>query len=248
LKHLRSFLPKLQQTGTTYINDEGKTEKTRKKTENKWFETQDSIRYFQEFSKQKIIYPNMTKYLPFYYDKDGKFVVNQKCFIITSNFQILGYLSAILNSSLFKYCFKDNFPELLGNTYELSKIFIEKIPIMKPTSKNGACLEKLVSLVQFARETSINDHVEFLEDQIDACVMECYFPEHMAERDLLFLDRLFSEIECYDPNSCETMQRDFLNHFYVNLNAPSSEIRDRLNRICTDSPDLLAVIKEGGKV
>ena len=28
----------------------------------------------------------------------------------------------------------------------------------------------------------------FLEDLIDACVMECYFREHMAERDLLFHD------------------------------------------------------------
>jgi hypothetical protein len=26
----------------------------------------------------------------------------------------------------------------------------------------------------------------FLEDLIDACVMECYFRAHMAERDLLF--------------------------------------------------------------
>jgi|GEM_PF-2287214 len=30
----------------------------------------------------------------------------------------------------------------------------------------------------------------FLEDLIDACVMECYFHEHMAERDLLFHDTL----------------------------------------------------------
>jgi hypothetical protein len=28
----------------------------------------------------------------------------------------------------------------------------------------------------------------FLEDLIDACVMESYFREHMAERDLLFHD------------------------------------------------------------
>jgi adenine-specific DNA-methyltransferase len=31
------------------------------------------------------------------------------------------------------------------------------------------------------------------------------------------------------------------------LNAPSSKIRNRLLRISADSPDLLAVIKEGGK-
>ncbi|MFN8277013.1 MAG: N-6 DNA methylase [Chitinophagales bacterium] len=38
--------------------------------------------YIEEFSKPKIIYPNMTKFLPFVYDK-GSFFTNQKCFIIT---------------------------------------------------------------------------------------------------------------------------------------------------------------------
>ena len=38
---------------------------SRKKTHNKWFELQDSITYWDDFSKPKIIYPNMTKYLPF---------------------------------------------------------------------------------------------------------------------------------------------------------------------------------------
>ena len=38
---------------------------SRKKTQNKWFETQDSISYCKEFSKPKIMYPNMTSLFPF---------------------------------------------------------------------------------------------------------------------------------------------------------------------------------------
>jgi hypothetical protein len=34
----------------------------------------------------------------------------------------------------------------------------------------------------------------FLESLIDACVMECYFREHMAERDLLFHDTVAQTI------------------------------------------------------
>ena len=34
-----------------------------------------------DFKKQKIVYPNMTKYLPFYLDNDGM-MTNQKCFIM----------------------------------------------------------------------------------------------------------------------------------------------------------------------
>ena len=38
----------------------------------------------------------------------------------------------------------------------------------------------------------------FLEDLIDACVMECYFREHMAERDLLFHDTV-AQAACLCP-------------------------------------------------
>src|SRR5690606_29094605 len=99
-EHLMSFgYDRLKQTG-----DKG----SRKKTSNKWFETQDSISYWEDFSKQKIIYPNMTKFMPFLFDNDG-FLTNQKCFIITG--ENVGFLTAFFNSSIFKYCFRDNFPE-----------------------------------------------------------------------------------------------------------------------------------------
>ena len=52
--YLLSFgLEKLEQTGKKYIVN-GETVKARKKTNNKWFETQDSINYWDEFSKPKI--------------------------------------------------------------------------------------------------------------------------------------------------------------------------------------------------
>ena len=69
----------------------------------------------------------MTKFIPFYYDEKG-FYQNDKSFMITGNH--LAYLTAFLNSSLFKFCFLDNFPELQGGTRELRKIFFDKIPVL----------------------------------------------------------------------------------------------------------------------
>jgi len=83
--------------------------------------------YIQEFDKPKIIYPNMTKYLPFVYDK-GSFLINQKCFIITGKH--LAYLTAFFNSRIFRFAFKEYFPELLGDTRELSKIFFQNVPVI----------------------------------------------------------------------------------------------------------------------
>ena len=82
--------------------------------------------YLEDFDKPKIIYPNMTKYLPFVFD-NSMYLTNQKCFIVTGKY--LAYLTAFFNSSLFKYCFRDSFPELQGGTRELNKDFFDKIPV-----------------------------------------------------------------------------------------------------------------------
>ena len=142
---LLSFgIERLEQTGKEYTID-GEKVKARKKTNNKWFETQDSINYWDEFSKPKIIYPNMTKFLPFVYDTSG-LVTNQKCFIITG--ERLAFLTAFLNSSLFKFCFADKFPELQGKTRELSKIFMDEIPVMEVSDEDEARFVMLVEATQ----------------------------------------------------------------------------------------------------
>lgn len=142
---LLSFgIERLEQTGKEYIID-GEIVKARKKTNNKWFETQDSISYWDEFSKPKIIYPNMTKFLPFAYDTSG-LVTNQKCFIITG--KRLAFLTAFLNSSLFKFCFADKFPELQGRTRELSKIFMDEIPVMEVNDDDEFRFVMLVEATQ----------------------------------------------------------------------------------------------------
>ena len=137
-------IERLEQTGKSHIVN-GEKIKARKKTNNKWFETQDSISYWEDFSKPKIIYPNMTKYMPFVYD-ESKFLTNQKCFIITGG--CMAYLTAFFNSSIFKFCFRDSFPELQGGTRELSKIFFDKIPIKKITPEQNEAFRKAVTSIQ----------------------------------------------------------------------------------------------------
>ena len=110
--------------------------------------------YWDEFSKPKIIYPNMTKFLPFVYDEKG-YITNQKCFIITGKH--LAFLTAFLNSSLFKFCFADRFPELQGKTRELSKIFIDEIPVPQISDSENEEYSKLVNHIQssYSQEQAI---------------------------------------------------------------------------------------------
>ncbi len=101
--------------------------------------------YMEDFSKPKIVYPNMTKYMPFVYDENA-YCTNQKCFIITG--QSMAYLTAFFNSSLFKFCFRDSFPELQGGTREMSKIFFDKIPVLQVTDEINAKFKMSVNDIQ----------------------------------------------------------------------------------------------------
>ena len=142
-QHLLSFgYDRLKQTG-----DKG----ARKKTNNKWFETQDSISYWEDFSKQKIMYPNMTKFMPFLLDSNG-FFINDKGFIITGN--NLSYLIAFFNSNIFKICYRDNFPELQGGTRELRKIFFEQVKIPSVQDIIAEEFDILVNDVQIEKDNT----------------------------------------------------------------------------------------------
>ena len=104
----------------------------------------------------------------------------------------------------------------------------------------------MIAVIQFAKaEAGANPGAAaFLEDLIDACVMESYFREHIAERDLLFHDTVAQTIL---SGSFPTDPQTGLSAL-LSLNAPSHPIRNRLLRLTADSPDLLAIIKAEGKV
>ena len=101
------------------------------------------------------MYPNMTKYMPFYYD-EKKFMQNDKSFMITGKH--VAFLTAFLNSSIFKKCYCDNFPELLGGTRELRKIFFDKIPVLQVNDEIDAKLSTLVHDIQkeYTKEKAIH--------------------------------------------------------------------------------------------
>jgi hypothetical protein len=101
--------------------------------------------YVDDFNKPKIVYPNMTKYMPFVYD-DRAYMTNQKCFIITG--ENVAFLTAFLSSSLFKFCFRDSFPELQGGTRELSKIFFDKIPVIQVSPEENEAFTTVVKDIQ----------------------------------------------------------------------------------------------------
>lgn len=124
------------------------------------------------------MYPNMTKYLPFYYDEKG-FYQNDKSFMITGAH--VSYLAAFLNSSLFKFCFRDNFPELLGGTRELRKIFFDKIPVKKVSDSVNDKFRRKVNEIQ-------SDYTKEQAIKIDNLLFDLYNLTDEERRQIGFID------------------------------------------------------------
>lgn len=101
--------------------------------------------YLESFFKPKIIYPEITKYMPFYYEEDDVITTNT-CYVLSGNH--LSYLTAFLNSSLFKFCFKENFAVLFGGARRMLKMYIEKLPVMDVSDEVDAEFRKLVLDIQ----------------------------------------------------------------------------------------------------
>ena len=120
--------------------------------------------YLEDFIKPKIIYPNMTKYMPFVYD-ESMYFTNQKCFIVTG--RDMAFLAAFFNSSLFKFCFRDSFPELQGGTRELSKIFFDKIPVKQISTAQNEVFREAINKIQ-------SDYTQTLAIYIDSLIFDLY--------------------------------------------------------------------------
>jgi len=101
--------------------------------------------YLRDLEKKKIIYPNLTTQLGFYLDTDG-FYLNAKAYMIVGRH--LGYLTAFLNSALFRYCFTDDFPIVQGDGRELRKSVFERIPVKDVTDEEDAEYERKVMEIQ----------------------------------------------------------------------------------------------------
>lgn len=112
--------------------------------------------YLEEFSKPKIVYPNMTSVFPFCYDESGC-LCNDKSFILTTKDDYnLKYLLTIFNSKLCKLWIWYNCPELQGGTREIRKVYFENFPII--ADMNTKELEELAD-AQLLAHAQLQKHV-----------------------------------------------------------------------------------------
>ncbi len=124
--HLLSFgKERLEQTGKKYIIN-GEEIKARKKTSNKWFETQDSISYWDDFFKPKVMWKIIGCNINFSFN-DGTMICNNAVNIMTGQRNQLLQFLGLMNCKLFDWYLKlTTEAEVQGGGIQLYVTTLEK--------------------------------------------------------------------------------------------------------------------------
>jgi len=161
-QHLLSFgYDRLKQTGEAGA---------RKKTNNQWFETQDSISYWDDFSKQKIIWIELTDHANFCLDTEGYYLNNTVFFLIGDR---LPYILSFLDSKLCEWYFGKIAATSGVGTRRWIKQYIEQICIpLSPSSRDEKVLGELVMDIQKRKKKGLD--TSDLENQVDDVIFSLF--------------------------------------------------------------------------
>ena len=174
-QHLLSFgYDRLKQTG-----DKG----ARKKTNNKWFETQDSISYREDFYKQKIVWKAVGRNLAFSILEEGKFLTAPASFITTEFglYYILGFLC----SSFGKYFIYNNSDTTGAGDIMLNIQSLIKIPIPQLKANEQKIIENKVSEIIELKKRKVSSHC--LENQVNSIINDIF---DFSEEEIAFIENI----------------------------------------------------------
>ena len=159
--YLLSFGQRINQTG-----EKG----CRKKTNNKWFEVQDTIAYYEELKKEKIVWKRVGSILRFCYDNTCSMVLDSTCF---STGDSVKYLVAVLNTKMGNYLLKDapktGTGDLLISVQALEPIYIPKLSELE----QQPFIELVDEILDFKKANTKAD-TSLLEARIDKMVYKLY--------------------------------------------------------------------------
>jgi len=170
IKNYPAIMAYFEKIGKKRLEQSG-IEGSRKKTNNQWFETQDSIAYWKDFKKPKIVWGEISDQPKFAFD-DSSYYAEATTFLMTG--EKLKYLLAILNSRLSEWYFNQISTTTGMGTNRWKKYKIEMLPIKKPTETEELLLEKLVDQILNIKKSNPNADTTILEQQIDQLVYELY--------------------------------------------------------------------------
>ena len=144
---------------------------SRKKSSHKWFETQDTVAYHEEFAKEKLVWIRLSDQGRFAYDSDG-YACMDSTFMMSG--KAIKYLCAVLNSKLVTWFMGNNALNSGMGTTMWNRNMVETIPIPKIPAAEQVPFVELVDCILTAKSADPRADTSELESDIDALVHALY--------------------------------------------------------------------------
>jgi hypothetical protein len=157
-QHLSQFRTELEPKPKDWA---GENWMGRKPGSYQWFEIQDSIEYWQDFGKPKIVYQEIQFHPSYALDTTGQFGNNKTFFIASAD----PYLLAVLNSPLLWWHNWRYLPHMKDEALSPVGFLMESLPIAQPTdSSRKRTVEHVTKLIEITRaqRTTRRDILDWL--------------------------------------------------------------------------------------
>ncbi|MGB5100345.1 MAG: TaqI-like C-terminal specificity domain-containing protein [Methanothrix sp.] len=187
---IKQYLSQFKERLTPRPKDwQGNEWKGRKPGAYQWYEIQDTIDYYEEFEKPKIVYAEIASRGQFALDKDN-YYYDTTAYIISCNDNLM-YLLGLMNSRLWTFLFSKTSSEIRGGFYRWKHQYMSPLPIRTIDFSDPADVarhDRMVALVEQMlalhkqlpkagtphEKTAMERQIEATDGQIDALVYELY--------------------------------------------------------------------------
>ena len=139
-----------------------------------WSLMQEPTGYWDEFSKQKIVWKRVGSILRFSYDKLGMMALDSTCF---ATGKYIKFLVAVLNSKMGHYLMKDA-PQTGTGDLLISVQAIEPLKIPIPNLGTEELVEKIIDKI-------LKRPNDLLEKQLDQIIYKLY---ELDKREIMFIE------------------------------------------------------------
>ncbi|MDQ5908191.1 MAG: hypothetical protein QG599_282 [Pseudomonadota bacterium] len=184
--YLHKFIDQLEPKSDNWDENEDGLWKGRKPGSYEWYEIQDNTAYWQDFEKQKIVYPDIALSPQFSWDSDKRYIANTGYIIPTND----KWLLAILNSSVCAWFYAQISPQIQNGYYRFIAQYCGQIPIPDASPNQKRFLEFAVSAILNALTPNPSPACERGEWErlINGLVYELFFPEDLHQANIHFFD------------------------------------------------------------
>ncbi len=138
-----------------------------------WWELRDCD-YYNEFEREKIIYPEFSSVASFTYDTKQHFILDTGWIIVGEN---LKFILGVINSNLCWHYISSIVTNLSESAFRMKKLYIEQLPIPPITPQNKSIaweIESLVDNILRTKEKKPETNTSDIEKQIDIMVYNFY--------------------------------------------------------------------------